>query len=231
VRTRIVGIDGCSGITGAAVVIDVIRAYTVAAWALAGGARRIVVAPDVDEAIRLRDALGAIAVNDGAPDGIFDLVNSPEALAAADVAGRDVVLRTQAGTVGAFAARHADLLLCTGLVTATATARELRSAGVEEVTLVATGGDDDVACAEYIAARLDADGATVDAAPFVERAGRSDVAEALRGYVRAGNPAVGRRDVDLCLEVDRFDFALRGCEQDGLLVLVRSDQPSAPAGR
>lgn len=210
VQIEIVGIDGCAAIDGPAVVIDVIRAYTVAAWAFECGAARIVLAGDVEEALRLKATLGAVAINDGMPDDDFDLVNSPEFVAAAELGGRDVVLRTSAGTLGALSARHAPILFCTGLVTARATASALRSLEVDRVTMVATGGDDDVACAEYLAASLHAgDGDDVDPAPYVDRVVRSEVAEAMREYVRRGNLAVGPRDVDLAVEVDRFDFAMR----------------------
>ena len=228
-RVKVVGIDGCAAIDGPAVVIDVLRAYTVAAWAFEVGATRIVLSNDIDEALRLKAELGAVAINDGAPDGKFDLMNSPDEVAAASLAGREIVLRTAAGTAGAVAARHAPLLFCTGLVSAKATARALLAIGVDDVTLVATGGDDDVACADYLTALFDDDDA--DARPFVERASTSEIAEALRGYVRRGHPGVGARDVDLCLEVDRFDFAMRAIDQSGRLTLVRCDQDGRAAGK
>lgn len=222
VRIDACGIEGCAGIDGPAIVIDVIRAFTVAAWAFERGAERIVLSNDVSEALRLKSELGAIAINDGMPDDDFDLVNSPEHVAATDLSGRTVVLRTEAGTRGALAARHAPVLLCTGLATATATAKALLALDVDRVTLVATGGDDDVACAEYLTCLLRGD--DVDPGPFVERVRSSDVAEAMREYVRRGIAAVGPRDVDLACEVDRFGFAMRATDQGGLLTLVRSDQ-------
>lgn len=226
-RVAIVGIDGCAAIDGPAVVIDVIRAYTVAAWAFERGAARIVLAGDVEEALRLKATLGAVAINDGMPDDDFDLVNSPEFVAAAELAGRDVVLRTSAGTLGAIAARHAPILFCTGLVTARATASAVRALDVDRVTLVATGGDDDVACAEYLTALLDADAAVgIDPAPYVDRVVRSEIAEAMREYVRRGNLAVGPRDVDLAVEVDRFDFAMRARNDTAGHLVLTAEQPA-----
>ena len=233
VRVDVVGIDGCGGIDGPAIVIDVLRAFTVAAWAFERGAARIVLVDDVAEALRLKDRLGALAINDGEPDGQFDLMNSPDHVAAADLDGRVVVQRTAAGTVGAVAARHAPALFCTGFATAAATARAVSALDAGSVTLVVTAAagqdEDDVACADYLTALLA--GETPDAAPFLERARRSPMAEALGAYVRAGHPGVGARDVDLALEVDRFDFAMRAADEGDLLVLVRSDQASSPLHR
>ena len=229
---NVVGIHGCAGITGPAVVIDVLRAFTVAAWAFERGARRIHLVDDVGEALRLKDELDLVAINDGVPDGKFDLMNSPDHVAAADLAGRDVVQRTAAGTVGAVAARHAASLFCTGMVCAAATARAVTALDTDEVTLVVTAApgqdDDDVACAEYITALLVEGHA--DPRPFVERVSRSPMAVALRQYVRDGNPGVGPRDVELALEVDRFDFAMRATDQPSGLVLADRTSATAACG-
>lgn len=216
------GIDGCAAIDGPAVVIDVLRAFTVAAWAFERGAERILLSNDEADALRVRDDVDGVAINDGVPDGRFDLMNSPDHVAAADLTGRTVVLRTAAGTTGAVAARHAPILFCTGLTTAGATARGLRRLGVERVTLVATGGDDDLACAEHLAALLR--GEPTDPAAVAGRVVGSDIARALAQYVRDGNPGVGARDVELACEIDRFPFAMRATDTDGRLVLVRSDE-------
>ena len=84
-----------------------------------------------------------------------------------------------------------------------------------------TGGDgraeEDLACAEYIAALLGDD--RTDPAPFVARAAASEMAVYLREYVRRNYPGVGSKDVDMCLDVDRFEFAMRARVEDGLLAL------------
>jgi 2-phosphosulfolactate phosphatase len=229
VRVRTIGIEECASVDGPAVVLDVMRAFTVAAWAFERGAARIVLSNSEDEALELRDRLGAIAINDGLPDGRFDLLNSPDQVSGAALDDRVVVLRTDAGTAGAIASRHAPLLFCTGLVTAAATVRELVDADIDDVTLVATGGEDDVACADYLTALL-VDG-HADPAPFLARAAAAPIVEHLAGFVRQGNAAVGPRDVELCLEVDRFDFAMRATDEDGLLTLVRIDEVSSSPSR
>lgn len=224
-NVRTCGIEGCADIDGPAVVIDVLRAFTVAAWAFERGATDITLAPTVEEALAWKQELGAVAVNDGAPDGLFDMMNSPDEVSAADLHGRRVILRTQAGTHGAISARHAPVLFCTGFTTAAATVRALNGLGVDDVTMVATGTDDDVACADYMTALL-LDG-TADPRPFIKRAAESDVSRMLHTYIQLNQPGVGKRDVALSLEADRFDFAMRASDEAGRLVLRRVEPDRA----
>ena len=68
----------------AVVVIDVLRAFTTAAWAFELGVERIVLTDDLDEALRLKAHLPkALAMKDGEPEPGFDLTNSPAQLRAA----------------------------------------------------------------------------------------------------------------------------------------------------
>ena len=48
-------LEGAKRATGAVVIVDVFRAFTTAAVALARGAERIVMVAEIDEALRLRD--------------------------------------------------------------------------------------------------------------------------------------------------------------------------------
>src|SRR3954471_20531579 len=101
------------GVGGVVIAIDVLRAFTTAAYALAGGATAIWLVAEVDEAIELgRSIPGACVMGENRgrrPEG-FDLSNSPVAVSEADVAGREIVQRTSAGTQGAIAATGADHL-------------------------------------------------------------------------------------------------------------------------
>src|SRR5260221_11956752 len=95
---------------GVVIVIDVIRAFTVAAYAFAGGAARFWLVSAVDEAFALREreprALLAGEVGGRLIPG-FDFNNSPSLMAAADVYGRLLIQRTGAGTQGATRAVNA----------------------------------------------------------------------------------------------------------------------------
>ncbi|MER6640016.1 2-phosphosulfolactate phosphatase [Streptomyces microflavus] len=218
-ETRFVGIAELAEVPSVAVVVDVMRAFTVAAWAFARGAEKIVLAESLDDALALTARHPEwVALKDGPPAPGFALVNSPGLLRSADLGGRTVVQKTTAGTVGALAVKDASLVLCAGFVVAEATARLLRARGSGSVTFVVTGedglADEDLACAQYIAGR--ATGAGTDAAGFLRRAAASRAATELAEGVRQG---VHPDDIALCLEVDRFPFAMVAALEDSLMIL------------
>ncbi|MFE7562747.1 2-phosphosulfolactate phosphatase [Kitasatospora sp. NPDC057500] len=226
---RFLGITELTETPSVAVVIDVMRAYTVAAWAFAQGAEKIVLAESLDEALALKARHPDwVALKDGPPAPGFDAVNSPAVLRSADLTGRTVVQKTTAGTVGALAVKDASLVLCASFVVAEATARLLRTGGCDSVTFVVTGedgrADEDLACAQYIARRVTEPG--TDAAEFLRRAGGSRAAAELAEGVRQG---AHPDDVALCLELDRFPFAMAAAREDSLMVLRPRAVP-APTG-
>lgn len=228
VQIRFVDIEGAKSIShGVAVVIDVMRAYTVAAWALHAGAADIVLVDGIDEAVEVAaQTSGALLFKDGAHDERFDLHNSPRQLLDIDVLGRRIVQRTTAGTRAAVAASSADVLFCASFVCATSTASTLCALVPSEVTFVVSGGldaDEDLACAEYIAAILR--GESTDVESFLERARQSAAAVDLERSVALGYTGVTDQDVPMCLEIDRFDFAMRVQNDDGLLVLRATVTP------
>ena len=226
---RFLGIADLVETPSVAVVVDVMRAFTVAAWAFAQGADKIVLAGSLDEALALKARHPDwMALKDGPPAPGFDLVNSPGMLRSLDLHGRTVVQKTTAGTVGALAVKEASLVLCAGFVVAEATAQVLRTRGSDSVTFVVTGedgqADEDLACARYIARRTTEAG--TDALEFLRRAGESRAATELATGVRQG---VHPDDVALCLEVDRFPFAMVATLEGPLMVLRPRAMP-APTG-
>ncbi|MCA2222920.1 2-phosphosulfolactate phosphatase [Nonomuraea sp. NEAU-L178] len=224
--TRFLGIPDLVEAPSVAVVVDVMRAFTVAAWAFAQGAEKIVLAESLDEALELKaHHRDWVALKDGPPAPGFDAVNSPALLRSLDLGGRTVVQKTTAGTVGALAVKEASLVLCASFVVAEATARLLRTRKSGSVTFVVTGedgqADEDLACAQYIARR--ATEAGTDAAEFLRRAVASRAAAEQAEGVRQG---VRPDDVALCLELDRFPFAMVATLEDSLMVLRPHSMPS-----
>ncbi|MEU9152942.1 2-phosphosulfolactate phosphatase [Streptomyces sp. NPDC048417] len=223
---RFLGIADLVEAPSVAVVVDVMRAFTVAAWAFAQGAEKIVLAESLDEALALKDRHPDwVALKDGPPAPGFDAVNSPGLLRSIDLGGRTVVQKTTAGTVGALAAKEASLVLCASFVVAEATAGLLRTGKSGSVTFVVTGedgqADEDLACAQYIARRVTEAG--TDASEYLRRAAQSRAAAELAQGVRQG---VHPDDVALCLEVDRFPFAMVATLEDPLMVLRPCAVPS-----
>lgn len=206
-------IAGARTATGTAVIIDVFRAFTTAAFAIAAGARDVVLVADHEQAFALKaedpDLFLTGEIGGRAIPG-FDAANSPSVIQHLDLSGRRVVQRTSQGTqcvVAATAARH---IVLGSLVIAGATLRHIRAIG-DDVTLVPTSttdpadGDEDLACAVYLEGHL-VDGAAPQ--PKIRLLGDED-----------GWPDFfPREDATLALQLDRFDFALPVTREDGLLI-------------
>jgi 2-phosphosulfolactate phosphatase len=231
-------IEGAREARGLTVVIDVFRAFSVACYLTAAGARQIIPVADVESARRLReehpDYLLAGEVGGQRPPG-FDLGNSPTEIEGLDFTGRTIVQRTSAGTQGLANARQAEELITGSFVNAPAVVRYIRRRSPGEVSLVCMGqaatapAEEDTRCAEFIRESLE--GRVPDFAR---------VREALRGSLSASRffdpektwaPAP---DFELCLALGRFDFVLRAEPRGGEgLVLRRVDvvPGSRPARR
>jgi 2-phosphosulfolactate phosphatase len=110
--------------------------------------------------------------------------------------------------------------LASSFVCAGATARYLKQHAPEMITFVITGiiynrdGDEDRACADYISALLR--GEQPDVAPFIQRVYESTAG---RIFTDPSQPEFSLADLERCVEVDRFDFALAVERRDGLLVM------------
>jgi 2-phosphosulfolactate phosphatase len=203
----------CPELDGAVVVIDVLRSFTTAAYALARGATEVVAVGSIEAALewRARDpqalTIGALGGGTQAPG--LDLGNSPSQVAALDLTGRRVVHYTAGGTRGLVACDHAGHLLAASLVCAGATAAYLRALAPPSVTLVVTGtwtdrdGDEDHACADLIEALLRGD--DPPRADFARRVRESSFG---RRFDAGADPHLPRADLDCSAAVDRFDFAL-----------------------
>jgi 2-phosphosulfolactate phosphatase len=205
---------GAERAKGSVAVIDVFRAFTTAAVALANGASQIVMVGTVEEALTLRNN-GAAQVCMGEVRGRkpaeFDFGNSPFELLGASLGGAILVQRTSAGTQGIIAAaRGADRLYAASLVTAKATARALRSGTPDLITLVAMGADgfrrtdEDELCALHLRNLLEGRAGDPEAVRRVILAGKE--AERFRDPAR---PYLPPGDLDIALGIDRYSFAIR----------------------
>jgi 2-phosphosulfolactate phosphatase len=202
-RIRILeGIEGASQATGTVVVIDVLRAFTTAAYAFAAGIADIQLVSTVEEAFAV-DGFRMGEVGGRLIPG-FDHNNSPSQLLGRKLSGR-AVQRTGSGTRCVVAADRAEEIWLGSLVVASATARAL--ADRPEVTLVASGcpqeGEEDLACAEMLAALLQGTRYCQDQ---IVMAVRNSRAGRKHGIGDADSPA---EDVDCAVSVDAFSFGMR----------------------
>jgi 2-phosphosulfolactate phosphatase len=216
------GLAGARAARGTVVVIDVLRAFTVSAYALAGGARECRLVADLDHARALAASIpGAVlsAEVEGLPVEGIPISNSPTMIRAAALSGRTLVQRTSAGTQCAAAATGADRLFAGSLVVASATAAEIAAEAPEMITLVAAGEDrdhpEDRACARYIEGLLR--GETPDLEELLKPLRASPRARQLEAGRWPGFPA---SDLELSLTPDRFDFAMPVTREGGVLRLT-----------
>jgi len=219
----------CGGSRDAVVVIDVLRSFSTAAYAFACGARRIFLVETPEEGLQLRERMpGSLAMGafgGGMPIPGYDLDNAPSRVAGHDLGGRTLIHCTAAGVRGLLRCADAEPLLAGSLVCARATARALLRLRPAHLTLVVTGdwsdrdGDEDRACADYLAALLR--GQAPDPAVFAARVAASDFG---RRFGSPEYPALPAADVDYAADVDRFDFAMlvRRC---GDLVALEAVSP------
>src|SRR5262249_38249742 len=152
-------LTGAERAVGVAVIIDVFRAFTTAAVALANGATKIIMVRDIEEAFGLRAAgVGELCMGEvggRAPPG-FDLGNSPFEASEADLEGRTIIQRPRAGTQAIVPAKRVTRLYAGSLLTARATARAILRQAPADVTLVAMGldgarrSDEDELCAIHL---------------------------------------------------------------------------------
>jgi 2-phosphosulfolactate phosphatase len=213
-------LEGAEQATGTVAVIDVFRAFTTAAVALANGASSIVMVGTVEEAVALRDAgVGQICMGEvrgRAPDE-FNFGNSPFEVLAIDFTGKTIIQRTSAGTQGIVAAANrADRLYAASLVTANATVRAMLAGSPDQVTVVAMGEngvnrtDEDEVCAIHLRNRLEGRPGDRRAVQRLILAG----GEVARFHDQA-RPHLHPEDVDIALDIDRYDFAIRVQIEDG----------------
>ncbi len=228
-RIEFATLETCAAARGVVIAIDVMRAFTTAAYAFAAGVKRIILAGTVDQALALRDRIpGALVMGEagGLPVAAFDFWNSPGQFDGLELTGKTLIQRTSAGTQGIVRASAAEHLFAASFVVASATVRAVMSLQPTMVTFVLTGvrpddpasGREDVACAKYMAALL--------------RGQRPDPA----GYLTWVSPYLAERlsgapeelinkfaiDLQVCSQIDRFCFNMPVKKENELLVMESS---------
>lgn len=205
-------VAGARTACGLVVVIDVFRAFSVACYAHAAGARKIVPVADVDAARALKqahpDAL-LIGERHARPLPGFDCGNSPTDVQGLDLFGRTIIHTTHAGTQGLTQAHQADEVITGALVNAGAIARYIRARQPESVTLVRMGHearercDEDDFCAELLRRRLSGEPDLTGAPERLRHAASA------RKFFDPACHWAPQTDFELCTRVDAFDFVLR----------------------
>jgi 2-phosphosulfolactate phosphatase len=215
------GLEGARIATGVVVVIDVLRSFTVSAYALAGGARECLLVSTVEDARELAQQIPDATVcaeENALPIAGIAISNSPTQVAAAQMRGRTLIQRSTAGTPVMGAVKSDEGIFAGSLVVASATAQACLLRRPDTVTLVASADfPEDHACAKFIEAALR--GGHVDLEPLMKPLRNSDRYRKVMAGEWPGFPAT---DIELAMAVDRFDFAMPAARREGYVSLTAS---------
>ena len=200
-------------------VIDVLRAFSTAAYAFGAGAESIILVGDVGDALSLKaqlpDTLIMGEVHGVKPEG-FDFGNSPTEITWQNLSGKSLIQRTSAGTQGVVRSINAEKLFTASFVVADATVRAIQKLVPNDVSFVITGryfDSEDKACADYLEARLS--GKSPDPESYLERVRTSPELE----HMTADKFPYLASDVDYCTRLNAFPFAMPVTREQGYPVM------------
>jgi 2-phosphosulfolactate phosphatase len=206
-------IEGAEQASGFAVVIDVFRAFTTAAYVMDNGAEKIIPVGTVEEAFEMKRKYPCVVLmgeRGGKQVPGFDFGNSPHEVRDVDFTGMTVVQTTSAGTRGLMAASGADTILPGSFVMADSIVEYIRKANPEVVSLVAMGwgghakSPEDENLAGYIEMKLNGEEPDFKAMKKEIRAHP----EGAKFFDRTQNTFV-EGDFHAAMDLNRFDFCLK----------------------
>jgi len=208
------------------IVIDVIRAFTVAHHAFLQGVDKILLVKSVEEAFALKrdhpDYLLAGEIK-GLPIEGFQLDNSPYRIQHEDVKGKTLVQRTTNGVKATLHSLQAEYVFVTGFSNAKTTAKYvqklLRDKRESTVHIIASHptSDDDLACAEYIKELIEGkDGSTPK--HVIKRITESEVAKKFRDPTM---PEFNSTDLLYCTKEIKSSFVMKVNIKDEIPTIER----------
>lgn len=211
-------------LSGTVIVIDVLRAFSTAVVAFEHGVEKIIMVEEVEQALDIQKN-GLADISMGEVDGIkpdaFNFGNSPFELSNSQIQGSILVQSTRAGTTGVERASKAgaSTIFAASLMNASATSDLVKSLKCDSVTIFAMGAwgttrsDEDEQCALYIRNLLQGRKPDHQSVINLVRAG-----EEAQKYGDPSQPQYHPKDLDIALNIDSANFAIRIKETDGLLV-------------
>ena len=219
-------LEGAKKARGAAVVIDVFRAFSVECYLYQNNVASIIPVADKDVAYGLKERNPDYVLM-GERGGLklpgCDFGNSPTEIEGIDFTGKTVVHTTSAGTQGLDNALGADIVLTGSLVNSKAIVRFLLKNGFREISLIPMGAaavaesPEDTLCASYLERLLR--GGDPDISGEIEKLKSTSG----RRFFDPEKEFLPERDFELCTRLNVFDFVLKAERVDGLLRTVRID--------
>ncbi|MDT8859889.1 2-phosphosulfolactate phosphatase [Alkalihalobacillus sp. MEB130] len=209
------------------IVIDVIRAFTVAHYAFLGGVNQIFLVNSTEDAFLLKHSYPDFLLageEKGIPIKGFDLGNSPKQISQERLFDKTLVQKTTNGVKATLHSLNTKHLFVTGFSNAKTTANHVRTLLEETkedavIHIIASHptGDDDLACADYIK-DLILGKSTVRPEEVMQRITNSHVTEK---FFNVDKPEFDCDDIRLCIEEKNSDFVMEVNKHTKIPVIER----------
>jgi 2-phosphosulfolactate phosphatase len=207
-----------------AVIIDVFRACTTAAYILSHNPKIYILANKSGTIERLISNFQNPLLVGKPEKGVnvaYHIPNSPTRTEEVMVSGRYVLHRTAAGANGMMLAGSSDILLAAGFMNASATARYIKNMKNVEVIIIPMGHEgirpslEDNLCATYLKELIGGKKPKIDTfIPILQKgAGKYFFSTDQYQYPEA--------DFFRCLEIDRFNFVIKANVIEDYAILTR----------
>lgn len=206
-------VEGAKKARGVAVIIDVFRAFTVEAYLMNNGAKKIIPVGDIEIAYDYKKKDSNVILVGERQGKIlpgFDYGNSPAAIENVDFTDKTVIHTTSAGTQGIVNAKKADIILTGSLVNAKAIANYILENNYQDVSLVCMGlesvreTEEDNLCANYIKSLLE--GKTMELKSGIAKLKETSGKKFFDANLQDVFP---EKDFYLSTETDKFNFVLK----------------------
>lgn len=210
---QLLGVEGAKKAEGLVVVIDIMRAATVEAYAFGQGAKYIIPVSTREEAFDIKKnnpEMLLIGETGGIKIEGFDYGNSPSEIVKADLKDKIIVHRTTSGTQGLVNAAKAEALIFGSFVTRSSITKYIELHKSNVISIVSMDPEDTI-FAEFLEESI------IGNNPDIRQA-----KDALRVNPHIGwfndpsKPEFPKIDIEYALDVDRFDFlclAIKAGEQ------------------
>jgi 2-phosphosulfolactate phosphatase len=226
-KFRRTSLETCKNATGVVVVIDVLRAFSTAAYAFVKGAKDIRLVSTIEEAFYWKNEIPESLVMgeaEGLPIPGFDFGNSPPQFDSLSLDGMHLIQRTTSGTQGVVRSVKAEILLAASFCNVGSTAKYLKALSPAEITFVITGlrpggwGDEDAACADFLEELLL--NHNPDPSDYLRRVSESAPGRLFQDPKLEDYPY---QDLEYCLMINRFDFIMPIYKKGGHLLMIATD--------